>query len=98
MTKICEVAASLSPRGNSSKICRSYQVCRRAALGGEQTKGDMTMSNAAKIVLSAALILSTAFSAMAASKAGATREQGASSGTGVASYDRNGGLVSGNWR
>jgi hypothetical protein len=56
------------------------------------------MSNVAKIVLSATLILSTAFSALAASKTGATREQGASSGTGVAAYDRYGGVVSGNWR
>ena len=56
------------------------------------------MSNTAKIVLSAALILSTTFSALAESKAGATREQGASSGTGVAAYDRHGGVVSGDWR
>ena len=56
------------------------------------------MSNVTKIALSAAIILSTAFSALAASKAGATREQAASSGTGVAAYDRSGGIVSGNWR
>jgi hypothetical protein len=98
MTKLCEPDGWLSPRGNTSDICRSYQTCRRAALGGEQNEGDTTMSNAAKIVLSGALILSTTFSALAASKPGATREQGASSGTGVAAYDRNGGVVSGNWR
>jgi hypothetical protein len=53
------------------------------------------MSNVTKIALSAAIILSTAVSALAA---GATREQAASSGTGVAAYDRYGGIVSGNWR
>ncbi len=56
------------------------------------------MSNMTKIALSAAIILSTAFSALAASNAGAFREQGASSGTGVAAYDRYGGIVSGQWR
>jgi len=56
------------------------------------------MSNVTKIALSAAIILSTAFSAMAASNAGANREQAASSGTGVAAYDRYGGIVSGHWR
>jgi hypothetical protein len=56
------------------------------------------MSNATKFALSAAIILSTVFSALAASKPGATREQAASSGTGVAAYDRYGGIVSGNWR
>jgi hypothetical protein len=56
------------------------------------------MSNVTKIVLSAAIVLSTAFSALAASKPGATREQAASSATGVASYDRYGGIVSGDWR
>jgi len=56
------------------------------------------MSNVTKMALSAAIILSTAFSALAASKPGATREQAASSGTGVAAYDRYGGIVSGNWR
>jgi hypothetical protein len=55
------------------------------------------MSNVTKIALSAAIILSTAFSALAASNAGATREQAASSGTGVAAYDRDGGIVSGHW-
>jgi hypothetical protein len=55
------------------------------------------MSNVTKIALSAAIILSTAFSALAAGKAGATREQAASSGTGVAAYDRYGGIVSGHW-
>lgn len=56
------------------------------------------MSNVTKFALSAAIILSTAFSALADSKPGATREQSVSSGTGVASYDRYGGIVSGNWR
>jgi hypothetical protein len=55
------------------------------------------VSNITKIALSAAIILSTAFSALAASNAGATREQAASSGTGVAAYDRYGGVVSGHW-
>jgi hypothetical protein len=61
-------------------------------------EGDRTMSNVTKFALSAAIILSTAFSALAASKPGATREQAASSGTGVAAYDRSGGIVSGDWR
>jgi hypothetical protein len=56
------------------------------------------MSNVTKFALCAAIILSTAFSALAASKPGATREQAASSGTGVASYDRYGGIVSGDRR
>ena len=56
------------------------------------------MSNVTKIALSAAIILSTAFSALAASNAGATREQAQSSGTGVPAYDRDGGIVSGQWR
>ena len=56
------------------------------------------MSNVTKIALSAAIILSTAVSALAASNAGATREQAASSVTGVAAYDRYGGIVSGQWR
>ena len=56
------------------------------------------MSNVTKFALSAAIILGTAFSALAESKPGATREQAASSGTGVASYDRYGGIVSGEWR
>jgi hypothetical protein len=55
------------------------------------------MSNVTKIALSAAIILSTAFSALAASNAGATREQ-AVSGTGMAAYDRYGGIVSSQWR
>jgi hypothetical protein len=55
------------------------------------------MSNVTKIALSAAIILGTAFSAFAASKAGGTREQAASSGTGVAAYDRHGGIVEGRW-
>ena len=59
------------------------------------------MSNAKKVALSAAIILSTAFSVLTAANAGVTREQArnaASSGTGVANYDRDGGIVSGNWR
>ena len=49
-----------------------------------------------KIALCAAIILSTAFSALTAANAGANREQ--SSGTGAACYDRDGGIVSCNWR
>ena len=60
------------------------------------------MSNMTKIALSAAIILSTALSALTAANAGGvTREQARnapSSGTGVANYDRDGGIVSGNWR
>ena len=55
------------------------------------------MSNVTKIVLSAAIILSTAFSVLTAANAVATREQAAVTGTGVASYDRDGGLISGHW-
>jgi hypothetical protein len=55
------------------------------------------MSNVTKIALSAAIILSAAFSTLTASNAGAFREQAASSGTGVAAYDRYGGIVSGQW-
>jgi hypothetical protein len=59
------------------------------------------MSNVTKIALSAAIILSTAFSVLTAANAGVQREvarNAASSGTGVANYDRDGGIVSGNWR
>jgi len=56
------------------------------------------MSNVTKIVLSAAIVLSTVVAAVTASNAGAVREQAASSGTGVASYDRDGGIVSGHWK
>jgi hypothetical protein len=56
------------------------------------------MSNVTRIALSAAIILSTAFSALTAANAGITREQAASSGTGVAAYSRDGGVVSGQWR
>ena len=57
------------------------------------------MSNVTKIALSAAIILSTAFSVLTAANAGGvTREQALSSGTGVANYDRDGGIVSGNRR
>ena len=56
------------------------------------------MSNVTKIALSAAIILSTAFSALTAATVGATREQAASSGTGMAAYDRYGGIVSSQWR
>ena len=58
------------------------------------------MSNMTKIALSAPIILSTAFSALTVANAGVTREQArnaASSGTGVTNYDRDGGIVSGNW-
>ena len=58
------------------------------------------MSNVTKIALSAAIILSTAFSALTAANAGVPREQARnapSSGTGVANYDRDGGIVSGYW-
>ena len=67
----------------------------------QQNEGDWTMSNAKKIALSAAIILSTAFSALTVANAGVTVEQarnGPSGGTGVANYDRDGGIVSGNWR
>ena len=60
--------------------------------------GGMTMFRKTKIALSAAIILSTAFSALTTANAGVAREQAASSGTGVASYDRDGGIVSGHWR
>ena len=56
------------------------------------------MSNMTKIALCAAIILSTGFSALTAANAGTTREQAASSGTGVPAYDRDGGIVSGNYR
>ena len=56
------------------------------------------MSNVTKIALSAAIILSTVFSALTAANAGFTREQAISQGgSGVASYDRDGGIVSGKW-
>jgi hypothetical protein len=54
------------------------------------------MSNMTKIALSAAIILSTAFSALTAANAGATRE--GASGSGEACYDRDGGIVSCNFR
>jgi hypothetical protein len=53
------------------------------------------MSNVTKIAVSAAIILSTAFSALTAANA-AAREQ--ASGTGMAAYDRDGGVVSSQWR
>ena len=56
------------------------------------------MSNVTRIALSAAIILSTAFSALTAANAGPSREQAASSGSGVAAYGRDGGIVSGQWR
>jgi hypothetical protein len=55
------------------------------------------MSDVTKIVLSAAILLSTAFSTLTAANA-ASREQAAGSATGVPAYDRNGGIVSGNYR
>jgi hypothetical protein len=51
------------------------------------------MSNVRKIALSAAIILGTVFSVLTAANAGATREQAASSGTGVAAYAADGGIV-----
>jgi len=57
------------------------------------------MSNAKKIVLSAAIIMGTAFSALTTANAGFTREQAVSrGGTGVAAYSSDVGIVSGNWR
>jgi len=57
------------------------------------------MSNAKKIVLSAAIIMGTAFSALTAANAGFTREQAVSQGgTGVAAYSQDGGIVSSHWR
>jgi hypothetical protein len=56
------------------------------------------MPNVTKIALSTAIILSTALSALTAANAGSGREQAASSGTGVAAYGRDGGIVSGQWR
>jgi len=62
----------------------------------QQNEGDWTMSNAKKIVLSAAIIMGTAFSALTTANAGFTTvSQG---GTGVAAYSSDGGIVSGNWR
>jgi L-aminopeptidase/D-esterase-like protein len=54
------------------------------------------MRNMTKIALSAAIILSTAFSALTAASAGAYRE--GATGTGMACYDRDGGIVSCNAR
>jgi hypothetical protein len=54
------------------------------------------MSSMTKIAIFAAIILSTAFSALTAANAGATRE--GAGGTGVACYDRDGGIVSCNLR
>ena len=57
------------------------------------------MSNAKKIILSAAIILSTGLSALTAANAGFAREQAVSQGgTGVAADSSDGGIVSGNWR
>jgi hypothetical protein len=61
-------------------------------------EGDWTMSNVKRIALSAAIILSTAVSALTAANAGFTREQAVSSGTGVAAYSHDGGIVSSQWR
>jgi hypothetical protein len=52
------------------------------------------MSNVKRIALSAAIILGTTFSALTAANAGFTREQAASSGTGIAAYSSDGGIVS----
>jgi hypothetical protein len=56
------------------------------------------MRNMTKIALSAAIILSTAFSALTAANASATREQAGSTVQGQACYDRDGGIVSCNFR
>jgi hypothetical protein len=53
------------------------------------------MSNVKRIALSAAIFLCTAFSVLTTANAGDTREQAISQGgTGVACYDRDGGIVS----
>jgi hypothetical protein len=58
-------------------------------------EGDWTMSNMTKIALFAAIMFSTAFSALTA--ANAAYREGAS-GTGMACYDRDGGVISCNVR
>jgi hypothetical protein len=57
------------------------------------------MSNVAKIALSTAIILSTAFSALTAANAGVTTDQARNAASsGAACYDRDGGIVSCNFR
>jgi hypothetical protein len=97
MKKLPEVMHQLSPRRELRDLLSILSGVSSVRLR-RTNEGDRTMSNVTKFALSAAIILSTAFSALAASKPGATREQAASSGTGVAAYDRYGGIVSGNWR
>jgi hypothetical protein len=97
MKKLSEVTHQFRCAGNNANrlsILLGVPSQRRR----RTNEGDRTMSNVTKIALSAAIILSTAFSALAASNAGATREQAASSGTGMAAYDRYGGIVSSQWR
>jgi hypothetical protein len=78
---------------------RSDLQGRRSCVQTQQTnEGDRTMSNVTRIALSAAIIIGTALSALSAANAGFTREQAASSGTGIAAYSGDGGIVSGNWR
>jgi hypothetical protein len=97
MKKLSELTHQLSPRReyrDGLSILSGMPSERRR----RTNEGDRTMSNVTKIALSAAIILSTAFSALTAATAGATREQAASSGTGMAAYDRYGGIVSSQWR
>ena len=55
------------------------------------------MSNVTKIALSAAITLSAAFSALTAANAGLQRDVARNAPGSVAAYDRDGGIVSGNW-
>jgi hypothetical protein len=57
------------------------------------------MSNVTKIALSTAIILCTAFSALTAANAGVTTDQARNAASsGAACYDRDGGIVSCNFR
>jgi hypothetical protein len=97
MKKLSEVTHQLQRAGIMRPYIDLCRVCRRSA-DGEPSKEIGQMSNLTKIALSTAIILSTAFSVLTAANAGATREQAASSGTGMAAYDRDGGIVSSQWR
>ena len=56
------------------------------------------MSNVIKMALSAAIILSAAFSALTAANAGTITQQARNAASsGVAAYDRDGSVVTGNW-
>ena len=56
------------------------------------------MSNVIKIALSATIILSAAFSALTAANAGTITQQARNAASsGVAAYDRDGSVVTGNW-